>query len=69
MRTEWMRRKGHKPMFVAPASREFSTSSFAAVCRSITTWPEVIRWTDWQSMGLIAFVDTELSVTLCDMTP
>ena len=56
-------------MFVAPASREFSKSSFAAVCRSITTWPEVIRWTDWQSMGLIAFVDTELSVTLCDMTP
>ena len=30
------------PMLVAPASKLFSTSSFTAVWRSTTTWPEVI---------------------------
>ena len=30
------------PILVAPASKLFSTSSFTAVWRSTTTWPEVI---------------------------
>jgi hypothetical protein len=43
----------YRPIFVAPASREFSTGSLAAVCSSIKTWPEVIRWTDLE-LGLMA---------------
>ena len=31
------RQEKYKPMFVAPASRAFSTSSFVAVWRSMTT--------------------------------
>ena len=37
---------GDVPMLVAAASRLFSTSSFTAVCRSTTTWPDVILCTE-----------------------
>lgn len=43
------------PIWVAPASRAFSTSSFTAVARFSTTWPEQMRCTDPLSMALIAF--------------
>ena len=40
-------------MFVAPASKLFSTNSLIAVCRSTKTCPEDIRWTELLSMDLI----------------
>ena len=52
-------RRMDPPMDVAPASRLFSTSSLTAVCRSMTTWPEVMRWTEWASMALM--VDSLIS--------
>ena len=36
-----------------PASRLFSRSSFVAVERSMTTWPEQILWTEAESICLI----------------
>ena len=38
-----------------------------AVWRSITTWPEVIRWTEWESMGFMAPSGREPSVALDGM--
>ena len=46
--------RGYAPMLEAPASKLFSTSSLTAVWRSTTTWPEVRRWTEVGSMGLMA---------------
>jgi hypothetical protein len=40
-------------MLVAPASKLFSTNSLTAVWRSITTWPDVIWWTDEVSIARI----------------
>ena len=40
-------------MDVEPASRLFSTSSFTAVCRSTTTWPEEILCTEAGSRALM----------------
>ena len=47
-------------MDVEPASRLFSTSSFTAVCRSTTTWPEEILWTDAESRTLIELLLAEV---------
>jgi hypothetical protein len=44
---------GGEPTVALPASRLFSRSSFVAVARLMTTWPEQIRWTEAESMGLI----------------
>jgi hypothetical protein len=41
------------PILVAPASRLFSTSSLTAVCRSMTTWPDVMRCTLAVSIALM----------------
>jgi hypothetical protein len=44
---------GDEPTVVLPASRLFSRSSFVAVERSMTTWPEQILWTEAESICLI----------------
>lgn len=65
----------HAPMLVAPASKLFSTSSFTAVCRSMTTWPEVIRCAESASMALMERVSAlaaslgVLGIRLQDLNP
>ena len=44
---------GDEPIVVLLASRLFSRSSFVAVERSMTTWPEQILWTEAESICLI----------------
>jgi hypothetical protein len=55
-------KRSNSPTLVAPASMLFSTSSFTAVCKSITTWPDVIRWMEVRSMALMLEIPLDLGV-------